>query len=78
MAKSTIARRHSLAKGHLCYAHQGSCILIVRQKICTVCLFRDEDFPDMPRAEVTKSESQLLAYKALPDFIDCKEVECEE
>lgn len=78
MAKSMIARRRSLAKGHLCYAHQGSCILIVRQEICTVCLFRDEDFPDIPRAEIISSGTQMLVYMALPDFIDCKEVELKE
>ena len=78
MAKSTIARRHSLTKGHLCYAHQGSCILIVRQKIYTVCLFKDEDFPDIPNAEVTNSETQMLAYKALPDFIGYKTFEWDE
>lgn len=48
------------------------------KKKCWVCLFRDENFPDIPNAEVTNSETQMLVYKALPGFIDCKEVEWEE
>lgn len=65
-------------RGEPCLCESRQLYFSPSAKICWVCLFRDEDFPDIPRAEVTNSESQLLAYKALPDFIDYKTFEWED
>ena len=65
-------------RGEPCLRESRQLYFSPSKKICWVCLFRDEDFPDIPRAEVTNSGMQMLAYKALPGFIDCKEVEWED
>lgn len=65
-------------RGEPCLRESRQLYFSPSTKICWVCLFKDEDFPDIPRAEVTNSRTQMLVYKALPGFIDCKEVEWEE
>lgn len=65
-------------RGEPCLRESKQLYFSPSTKICWVCLFKDEDFPDIPRAEVTNSRMQMLVYKALPGFIDCKEVEWEE
>lgn len=65
-------------RGEPCLRESRQLYFSPSTKICWVCLFKDEDFPDIPRAEVTNSQTQMLVYKALPGFIDCKEVEWEE
>lgn len=64
-------------RGEPCLRESRQLYFSPSTKICWVCLFKDEDFPDIPRAEVTNSRTQMLVYKALPGFIDCKEVEWE-
>lgn len=65
-------------RGEPCLRESRQLYFSPSKKICWVCLFKDEDFPDIPKAEVTNSGTQMLAYKALPGFIDCKEVEWED
>ena len=65
-------------RGEPCLRESRQLYFSPSTKNCWVCLFKDEDFPDIPRAEVTNSQTQMLVYKALPGFIDCKEVEWEE
>ena len=65
-------------RGEPCLRESRQLYFSPSKKICWVCLFKDEDFPDIPKAEVTNSGTQMLAYKALPGFIDCKEVEWDD
>ena len=65
-------------RGEPCLRESRQLYFSPSTKNCWVRLFKDEDFPDIPRAEVTNSQTQMLVYKALPGFIDCKEVEWEE
>lgn len=62
-------------RGEPCLRESRQLYFSPSKKICWVCLFKDEDFPDIPRAEVTNSETQVLAYEALPDFIGYKTFE---
>lgn len=65
-------------RGEPCLRESRQLYFSPSKKICWVCLFKDEDFPDIPKAEVTNSGTQMLVYKALPGFIDCKEVEWDD
>lgn len=65
-------------RGEPCLCDSRQLYFSPSKKICWVCLFRDKDFPDIPRAEVANSETQMLAYKALPDFIGYKTFEWDE
>ena len=62
-------------RGEPCLRESRQLYFSPSKKICWVCLFKDEDFPDIPRAEVTNSETHVLAYEALPDFIGYKTFE---
>ena len=62
-------------RGEPCLRESRQLYFSSSKKICWICLFKDEDFPDIPRAEVTNSETQVLAYEVLPDFIGYKTFE---